>query len=212
MIKKNRDGFTLIELLTVIAIIGILAAILIPAVGAAKIAAKKAQTKTQFSQWATAMSLFKQEYGYYPALVAGVNNTSPVSLGGTAPATAFLDALAAQKYTGGANGTFSAEPSSNMGNTKLLSFYSISNSDLGLVSGNKNPGQLQDAFGNTDIKMLVDTDGSGIITPPTSGTVTSVLTGQALKPNWTSTTFQAGVIFYSAGAGRSSIDIVYSCQ
>src|SRR3954471_2425410 len=62
----QTDAFTLIELLTVIAIIGILTAIIIPTVAGARTAANRSKTRAQFSQWATAFEQFRQEYGAYP--------------------------------------------------------------------------------------------------------------------------------------------------
>ena len=59
-------AFTLIELLTVIAIVGILAAIVIPTVGGVRNSAKKTKTRIQFTQWSAGIRTFKQVYGFYP--------------------------------------------------------------------------------------------------------------------------------------------------
>lgn len=65
-------AFTLIELLTVIAIIGILAAILIPTVGAVRASAKQAQSISNLRQLGIALASYAQDHsGAFPSTTHG---------------------------------------------------------------------------------------------------------------------------------------------
>lgn len=55
-------AFTLIELLTVIAIVGILAAIMIPTIGKVRRMANDAQCKSSMRQWGVAMQLYVDDH------------------------------------------------------------------------------------------------------------------------------------------------------
>jgi len=65
-IRRRATGFTLIELLTVIAIIGILAAILIPVASAVRSSAHQAQCMSNMRQVGQAILLYEGENGTLP--------------------------------------------------------------------------------------------------------------------------------------------------
>jgi prepilin-type N-terminal cleavage/methylation domain-containing protein/prepilin-type processing-associated H-X9-DG protein len=74
----RSSAFTLIELLTVIAVIGILAAILIPVVGKVRDSARRAACASNLRQIGQAMHLYHDDHGHFP----NQNDGSYVTLAG----------------------------------------------------------------------------------------------------------------------------------
>ena len=64
--QRNRGGFTLVELIVVIAIIGILAGLLIPAVVGARNSANLAVARQEIGQLESAVTAFKAKFGVEP--------------------------------------------------------------------------------------------------------------------------------------------------
>ena len=74
--RNAQSAFTLIELIVVVAIIGILIALLLPAVQAAREAARRLQCGSQLAQVGLAIKQYEQSQGVLP--MGTVNETGPI--------------------------------------------------------------------------------------------------------------------------------------
>lgn len=90
----SKTGFTLIELMIVVAILGILAAIVLPQVQGHTVQAKEAAVKDTLFTIRTQIQLYKlQHNGLYPGYISTVQAT-PTMLGYQLTGTSRLDGLA----------------------------------------------------------------------------------------------------------------------
>ncbi|MFC1751613.1 type II secretion system protein [Patescibacteria group bacterium] len=70
-ISQDNKGFTLIELLVVIAIIGLLASVVFASLNSARVKSRDARRISDLKQIQTALELYYDDHGYYPAPPCG---------------------------------------------------------------------------------------------------------------------------------------------
>jgi prepilin-type N-terminal cleavage/methylation domain-containing protein len=159
----RRRAFTLIELLTVIAVIGVLAALLFPAFSAVKRHALINHATTEMAQLETAIDRYKSAYGFYPPSSTITINNIPISqlyyelVGTTNNGTDFI--------------TLDGNISTEIADLSMNSAFGVD----GFINCNK-PGTSEDAPKAKNFLPDLKPKQIGAVTnPPSSGTLVSVL-------------------------------------
>lgn len=164
MRSRTRSGFTLIELLTVIAIIGILAAALFPAINAVRKKAKISTGQTTFQQWCAGVTRYKSVYGFYPNIGTTYTTTADtIHKLETGAGLNFVKALYGKNPTGTPLSGAATGDRAKF-NRNAEEFCAFGKDDYELFDANVNTaGKLMDKFGNINVRIIFDTDGNGTI-------------------------------------------------
>ena len=159
--QYKREAFTLIELLTVIAIIGILAGILVPAVGQVRKKTAIATSKAKIEQYVTALEGFKAEYGYFP-FTQDLDANGLIELDTPRMSEKFVETLSARSIKD-ANRSVSGE-----GNRRRIQFYVFTDAEIsdGLGYDDIKANTVIDSFGNNKICFVFDHNGDGVLKVP----------------------------------------------
>ena len=166
-----KRAFTLIELLTVIAVIGVLSAILIPTVAKVRSNAKRTQAKAQISQLTLALTMFKQEYGYFPVIPQNKLNGdlayNATTISDKARQMLMLELLTGRDADPSTTTFESDEKNLTTGtpraqNKKRISFMDLPINTVKIFDQDKKA--IIDVYGNLEIVVLVDRNGDGIAT------------------------------------------------
>jgi prepilin-type N-terminal cleavage/methylation domain-containing protein len=80
--RRPRHAFTLVEMLMVITIIGILAGLLLVAIGSARKAARQAAIRIDIDNLNRALETYYTDVGEYPPDFVGVNDNTSITIGG----------------------------------------------------------------------------------------------------------------------------------
>lgn len=157
MKKSPKHGFTLIEILVVIAIIGLLAALLVPVIGTAMQKVQITTMRSKYSGWVSAIEQYKSVYDYYPILRKGatVGDDEHYNLGEGDTGLNFVKALSGRDPETGEKLT--KEDQRNF-NRRGRSFCEFSPEDFTQEDGTVDYTTLADVFGNTKIHVVMDTD------------------------------------------------------
>jgi prepilin-type N-terminal cleavage/methylation domain-containing protein/prepilin-type processing-associated H-X9-DG protein len=94
--EAEEGGFTLIELLVVIAVIALLAALLLPALYRARLAAENTACQNNLHQYAVALANYSDDSGYYPRFAY---STNPPVRGVNTPQSVLMWWVALEPYT-----------------------------------------------------------------------------------------------------------------
>ncbi len=209
MKSESRRGFTLIELLTVIAIIGIMAGMLFPAINAVRKKSKIATSQSTFSQWCTAVNRYKSVYGFYPNI--GTKYDSAVDslhkLDDSTVTLKFVKALSGKAPSGSA--LSSADRTAL--NRNAEEFCAFSKEDYAYYSSTiDTTSLLSDKLGNYNIRAIFDTDSTGSIKAITGVTIpddiNSAKSGTGLGIDSAKGGIPARVIIFTAASDAKSYD------